>query len=158
MNPHWRTTTVLALCQRMLDTRAFDALPILADALQDAGCTDTELLTRCQDPNLKPVLAERLTNLIYSDETAAAVRWLEQFARDIGYEDEDPPTYSYEAVVEIGREGATSGGMYFWTDSGADYFRGDPANRREFFRNWSLVTGVEVPEEDQENMTFACAC
>jgi hypothetical protein len=158
MNSQWRTTTVLALCRRMLDTREFDALPILADALQDAGCTDTELLTRCQDPDLKRVTAERVVNLVYSDETAAAVRWLERFARDIGYEDEDPPTYSYEQVVEIGRQGASSGDMFFWTDAGADFFRDSADNRREFFRNWSLVTGVAVPEEDQENMTCACAC
>src|SRR5262249_30210686 len=87
MDPKWRTPTVVALCRRMLDTREFDALPILADALQDAGCTDAELLKQCQAPGPKPVQAERLVNLIYSDETAAAVRWLEQFVRDINYRD-----------------------------------------------------------------------
>jgi hypothetical protein len=158
MNPQWRTTTVLALCRRMLDTREFDALPILADALQDAGCSDDGLLAVCQDPDLKPVLAERVVNLVYSDETAAAVRWLERFARDIGYEGDDPPTYTYEQVVEIGHEGVSSGHMYFWSDDGADFFRDGDDNRREFFRNWSLVTGVAVPEEAQEKITFSCAC
>jgi hypothetical protein len=158
MNRQWRTPVVVALCRRMLDAREFDALPILADALQDAGCTDAELLTRCQDPDLEPVLAQRLVNLVYSEETAAAVRWLEQFARDIGYEDEDPPTYSYEDVVQVGHAGVSYGSLHFHTDAGAAYFRAGAANRREFFRNWSLVTGVAVPEKDQRAMTVGCAC
>lgn len=158
MNPQWRTSTVRALCRRMLDTREFDTMPILADALQDAGCTDNDLLTRCQDPELKPVLAERLVNLVYSDETAAAVRWLEKFAQDIGYEGDEPPTYSYEQVIQIGHDGVSSGHMYFWSDDGADFFRESDDNRREFFRNWSLVTGVATPEEDQVSITVSCGC
>lgn len=158
MSPHWRSYTVLALCRRMLDTREFDTMPILSDALQDAGCSDDELLGWCQDPDLTPVLAERIVNLVYSDETAAAVRWLEQFARDIGYHGDDPPTYSYEQVVEMGHHGVSTGGMYFWTDEGAGFFRESDDNRREFFRNWSLVTGVAVPEAAQESITVSCAC
>jgi hypothetical protein len=171
MSPQWRTSTVCALCRRMLDTREFDALPILADALQDAGCTDNELLTRCQDSELKPVLAERLVNLVYSDETAAAVRWLEQFVRDINYhEDYDDDTgepigegsdtdpHDYEYVVEMGKQGLEEGEMFFGSDAGADFFREGDDNRREFFRNWSLVTGMAVPEEAQESITVRCAC
>jgi len=158
MNPQWRTSTVLALCQRMLDTREFDALPILADALQDAGCTDDELRKQCQDPSLDTISAERLVNLVYSEETAAAVRWLEDFAREIGYEDEDEETYSYDSIIEIGRSGATGRGMHFWTDAGANFFRDGEDNLHEFFRNWSLVTGVWVSEDDQEKINVGCAC
>ena len=168
MNPQWRATTVLALCRRMLDSREFDALPILADALQDAGCGDGELRKRCQDPDLEPVRAERLVNLIYSDETAAAVRWLEQFVRDINYgeydddgnevgpSDTDPHTYEY--VIRAGHQGVEEGGMYFGSDAGADFFRESDANRREFFRNWSLVTGVAVPDDVRERVSVSCAC
>ena len=48
--------------------------------------------------------------------------------------------------------------MYFGSDAGADFFREGEDNRREFFRNWSLVTGVAVPEEDQEGISVSCAC
>ncbi|MFO0822608.1 MAG: hypothetical protein U0792_05715 [Gemmataceae bacterium] len=92
MNPihsDWRTTTVVALCRRMLNSRDFDSMPILADALQDAECSDEELLTACQNPELGKTEAERLVNLVYSTETETAVRWLEQFVRDINYEDDD---------------------------------------------------------------------
>ncbi len=71
----------------MLDGRQFDIMPILADALQDAGCADEPLLAQCRNPKLEQVQAERLVNLIYSEETAAAVRWLEQFVRGINYHD-----------------------------------------------------------------------
>jgi hypothetical protein len=157
MNPKWRTSTVRALCRRMLDLRQFDALPILADALEEAGCDDSELLALCRSPELKPVSAERAVNLVYSDETAAAVRWLERFADDIGYGG-DPPMYAYEDIVQAGHEAVQDGDYCWGTDAGADFFRESDDNRREFFRNWSLVTGVAVPEEAQEGITFSCAC
>lgn len=47
--PEWRTSTVLALAQGIYDDRAFDRLPILADALQDAGCDSDDLLAHCRD-------------------------------------------------------------------------------------------------------------
>jgi hypothetical protein len=43
-DPAWRTSTVAALAEGMYTDRAFDRLPILADALEDAGCDAAELL------------------------------------------------------------------------------------------------------------------
>jgi hypothetical protein len=153
----------------MLDIRQFDTMPILADALQDAGCADDKLLAQCQNPELESVQAERLVNLIYSEETAAAVRWLEQFVRDINYNDykdendevgtpSDTEPHTYEYIIQSGRQGVEEGHMYFGSDAGADFFRDGEDNVREFFRNWSLVTGVAVPEEAREKITFSCAC
>ena len=42
-NPSWLTSTVLALAQGIYDDRAFDRMPILADALQDAGCDNEDV-------------------------------------------------------------------------------------------------------------------
>ena len=33
----------------MYDSREFGAMPILADALQDAGCEDEQILMHCRD-------------------------------------------------------------------------------------------------------------
>jgi hypothetical protein len=41
---HWRTETVVALCQAMRQSRDYSAMPILADALQDAEYGDEEVL------------------------------------------------------------------------------------------------------------------
>jgi hypothetical protein len=43
----WRTAPVMTLVQKTYDERAFDRLPILADALEEAGCTNADLLTHC---------------------------------------------------------------------------------------------------------------
>jgi hypothetical protein len=47
----WNGGTVRALAQRIRDTNDEALYPILADALEDAGCTEAELLARCRDPH-----------------------------------------------------------------------------------------------------------
>jgi len=49
--PQWRTSTVVAIAQQMYESRDFSAMPILADALQDAGCDNDDILTHCRDAN-----------------------------------------------------------------------------------------------------------
>ena len=49
-DPAWRTSTVVALAQGMYESRDFSPMPILADALQDAGCEDETILGHCRDP------------------------------------------------------------------------------------------------------------
>ena len=44
----WRTDTALTLARQMYEAREFSALPILADALQDAGCDNDELLAHAR--------------------------------------------------------------------------------------------------------------
>ena len=44
----WLTSTVVALAQGIYDDSAFDRLPILADALMDAGCDDERVLSHCR--------------------------------------------------------------------------------------------------------------
>ncbi|MBN9117607.1 MAG: hypothetical protein J0I06_00275 [Planctomycetes bacterium] len=46
----WRTDTVLSLARQMYESREFGAMPILADALQDAGCDSDEILSHCRGP------------------------------------------------------------------------------------------------------------
>jgi hypothetical protein len=46
----WNTGTVAKLAQAIYGERAFDRLPILADALEDAGCHDAAILAHCRGP------------------------------------------------------------------------------------------------------------
>jgi hypothetical protein len=45
----WRTSTAVALAKQLYESRDFSAMPILADALQDAGCDRDDVLNHCRD-------------------------------------------------------------------------------------------------------------
>jgi hypothetical protein len=46
----WRTDTVVSLAKHIYESRDFSTMPILADALQDAGCNHADVLDHCRDP------------------------------------------------------------------------------------------------------------
>jgi hypothetical protein len=48
--PEWRTPTAVALADAIYADRAFDRLPVLADALEEAGCDNLEVLAHCRGP------------------------------------------------------------------------------------------------------------
>ncbi len=48
IDPRWLTSTVVALAAGIYAERAFDRMPILADALEDAGCDSADILTHCR--------------------------------------------------------------------------------------------------------------
>jgi hypothetical protein len=41
---------VVRLAQGIYEDRAFDRLPVLADALEEAGCDNAEILSHCRGP------------------------------------------------------------------------------------------------------------
>ena len=45
---HWVNSTLVRFAQAIYEERAFDRMPVLADALEDAGCTDTDILEHCR--------------------------------------------------------------------------------------------------------------
>ncbi|AMV24987.1 hypothetical protein VT84_11350 [Gemmata sp. SH-PL17] len=47
-SPSWRTSTAVSLAAQMYESREFSAMPILGDALQDAGCDSTDVLDHCR--------------------------------------------------------------------------------------------------------------
>jgi hypothetical protein len=47
-SPDWRTSTVVSLAKSMYDSRDFSPMPILSDALQDAGCEHEDILNHCR--------------------------------------------------------------------------------------------------------------
>ncbi len=44
----WSDGTVRKVAQTIYDKRAFDRMPILADALEDAGCDNADILAHCR--------------------------------------------------------------------------------------------------------------
>jgi hypothetical protein len=48
--PAWEGGTVVKLAQAIYEERVFDRLPVLADALEEAGCDNAELVRHCRQP------------------------------------------------------------------------------------------------------------
>ena len=46
-DPAWRTETAVGIARGIYEERAFERMPILADALMDAGCADEQVLGHC---------------------------------------------------------------------------------------------------------------
>jgi hypothetical protein len=47
----WNNGTVPKIAQAIYDARAFHRLPVLADALEDAGCDNADILGHCRQPS-----------------------------------------------------------------------------------------------------------
>lgn len=47
-DPRWRSADAVALAHGIYEDRAFDRLPLLADALMDAGCDDEQVMGHCR--------------------------------------------------------------------------------------------------------------
>ncbi len=47
--PEWKTDTTVSLAKNIFKTRNLKIMPILADALQDAGCTHPEIIKHLQE-------------------------------------------------------------------------------------------------------------
>jgi hypothetical protein len=64
----WKTSTAVALAQQMYDSRDFSTMPILADALQDAGCDSDDILNHCRDPEQPHVRGCWVVDLVLGKE------------------------------------------------------------------------------------------
>jgi hypothetical protein len=47
-DPRWRTSDVVGLARAIYDDKAFERMPIMADALMDAGCEDEQVISHCR--------------------------------------------------------------------------------------------------------------
>ncbi|MBP3956242.1 hypothetical protein J8F10_13210 [Gemmata sp. G18] len=64
----WRTSTAVALAAQMYEAREFGAMPILADALQDAGCDSADILDHCRDASAPHVRGCWVVDLVLGKE------------------------------------------------------------------------------------------
>lgn len=46
----WHEGLLVAMARRMYESRDFAEMPVLADGLEDAGCTDATILNHCRQP------------------------------------------------------------------------------------------------------------
>jgi hypothetical protein len=67
-SPEWRTDTALSLARQMYESREFSTMPILADALQDAGCDSDDVLNHCRGTNATHVRGCWVCDLVLGKE------------------------------------------------------------------------------------------
>ncbi len=51
-DPAWRTEHTVGIAAKMYEDRDFAAVPILADALEEAGCDGEAILSHCREPGV----------------------------------------------------------------------------------------------------------
>jgi uncharacterized protein (TIGR02996 family) len=98
-----------------------------------------------------------------------AKAWLVQFCRDNNpdHDDDDDDgddsyywIISYKRLLRLGREaveGADASGFGFDCGANETMCIALRDNRREFWTNWSIVTGIAVPLDVTESY-FGCSC
>ena len=64
----WRTVAVHDLASGMYESRDFSAMPILADALEEAGCHNAAVLRHCRDSNHEHIRGCWVLDLILGKE------------------------------------------------------------------------------------------
>jgi hypothetical protein len=67
-DPEWRSDTALSLARHIYESRDFAQMPILADALQDAGCDNADILSHCRDPQQTHVRGCWVVDLVLGKE------------------------------------------------------------------------------------------
>lgn len=60
----WRDGTVLRLAEGIRCRRDFESLPVLADALEEAGCTETRILNHCRYPAVERTFSSWVVDLL----------------------------------------------------------------------------------------------
>ena len=153
-DPALLTSTVRALCNQMRKSRNYAATPILADALQDAGCDDDKALADMRNPNppwCYRANRERLVCLTLGGDLAVAARRVEELALLTGQ--------TYHVFMEAAEVYAEDGES---THVGVneEYGRVPTEGWAAFWLDYALITGSDkLPaERDRQHAFFSCSC
>jgi uncharacterized protein (TIGR02996 family) len=91
-----------------------------------------------------------------------AKEWLVQFCRNHPRdEDLDEWEISYQTLLKLGQEAIdTADEQSFGFSCGNNMTMCDAlrANSQEFWKNWSIVTGVPLPADAERKGYFSCGC
>lgn len=92
----------------------------------------------------------------------AAKKWLVEFVQANNEdEDEDDPyltVITYDDLIAFGRSAIEEND--YWLSCGSNDLMCDALREKceEFWKNWSIITGVPVPADAVEQSSFSCAC
>ncbi len=158
IDPKWRTSTVIGLCHGMRETGDYSALPILADALQDADCTSAELLEWMRQRIESFPDDAVLVACVLNDDASESVAWIEHLANEMGgrrrYDDESDGELTWKMLMEYARQSLTEEWHSInmgvnqeagWTFSG---------QQEDFWKHYAILTGTAT----KGSLRFSCSC
>ena len=148
INRCWRTSTVIDLGRHMLDANDFSLLPVLGDALMDAGCDSQELIDACSNEQVG-LFARRICAMIASEDLAESVKWLDDFADYWNFDYEQMMAAPFEEN-EQGYIVAHGYDLHSRTDL-------DDDDEQQFYRHLTAVTGQKVPPRESNGL-YTCSC
>lgn len=183
IDPRWLTSTVCDLTQATRDARDVSRLPILADALMDAGCDDEQLIhyLRSQDQtwleHLDWFLGYWQTKYERQAEADDVLNWMSRWSRDgidraieqvknmaadiggPGYYDDESLIQEPMSFADLMNGAAdyvrTGESMHMGANMNYEEFFYPEKNSEEFWANYELLTGETV---SKRYSFFSCAC
>lgn len=145
----WRTPEVVALCKKMREAEGFkpEELPILADMISERGFSDENILKEMTKDYVKSVQRDRILALIQSEETAAAVRWIEEWATELDQ--------TYNRLMEAAETWLLENDYTY--DNTESYKNVEYSRWSEFWKNYEIVTGQDVSKRSGDSF-YTCSC
>lgn len=147
MDPRWLTSTVIDLCRDMRNEDDYSRLPLLADALMDAGCDGEALIAACRAEK-NAVYAQRIVALVLGGELAEAVKWLESFG--------DKWNFAYIDMIkepQMPDSGLVAGGIDL---HGAGEL--DPGDQDRYWECVELLVGKKLRPDESRDFYWSCSC
>lgn len=142
----WKTLEIVRMCEGMRESKDYSALPILADALEEAGFPDTKLSQKCRD--YRDVyglgLPSRVIGRVLGGDIQDSIDWLTDFASEA--------QMSFDAFMVAAQEFLRTGEMHYLSFDTPDRAYSETG---EMWRHYNIVTGYEV---EDKGVVFRCGC
>jgi len=86
-----------------------------------------------------------------------AARWLREAAEQCGEKDWEGNPFTFEDMVQAGRDYVETNKKFTqYGDTSVTEFMWD--NIDKYWRCWSIVTGVKLPDDFDHGQPFRCSC
>lgn len=154
----WDTDAVRGMCRKMMETQDYSAFPVLADALEESGFTESVWLEMEGDdyyPLLKKLRSLdfeeeydkfRLAAIFCSQETHNAVDDVESHGCYLGDLDFSSTMYAADRYIQCGA----------WGDD--DYSRASLEDWADFWDAYYVLTGKRPGDTGMDQIPDSCSC
>jgi hypothetical protein len=156
--PNWHSKVVLDMIADMRERQDFSNLPILADALEDAGYEDADVLAKCREGQ-PTILAYRIICRVLQGDYLEALTFIDGVVAEMhtgsGWYDDSETDMSYDKLMNAA-DNYLATGEYVTQHGGQSWQNSLYDNLKQFWDNYEVVTGRQV--EDKSYGFFGCSC